>query len=415
MPIDNRNNALGAVEVLNKFTIPNRLLYRKRHKWNSTEEGTTLSQVKDMLATQRENMNVVDFAYAPNKCKVSFNENNVPFIQFHKGFDKGLAVWSSPCAFTKRGWNALMGFICPSNMRGWENLVGIGGEASPKVASMGLNLFMQNHSNKLLFRTALTKVKVWRKVNGKNVSSEHIVRVIRSIQADSKNGYTAIDNFTLVNQLIRNHSLQAAKILEVQIEDNSFMLRSALMDVNGKMELNNHYPMIQIGNSETGQGSVKIVGGEIRPWCDNGCYSTNKKSQISFAHRGEEDRIINGVNDRFDTVIEVAQGTVDLFNKAQLVEVNDLHAQMEQQFATLGTKRTSHKLNEKEKDSVYKAMGDKTSSPHNLLAAGADAITFAAKALPLNRRWDLEQLAFDYLQASLETAVNNKIVVEIPS
>ena len=68
-------------------------------------------------------------------------------------------------------------------------------------------------------------------------------------------------------------------------------------------------------------------------------------------------------------------------------------------------------LNETEKDLIVAALEDETTHDPGLLAAGVDAITFAAKALPLNRQNDLEKIAFEFMSRSLERAEERKIIL----
>ena len=69
------------------------------------------------------------------------------------------------------------------------------------------------------------------------------------------------------------------------------------------------------------------------------------------------------------------------------------------------------KTTQAERDAIFAAMGDETSSDHGTLAAGVDAITFAAKALPINRKHEIEQMGFEFMERNLKRAVNNAIIV----
>lgn len=394
------NCSNATIESVTNFHIANRSLWNYNQKW--TEVGAETLQ----LETLRDRMRKAEVAKQPHdlvhrldRSKVEFTPKGVPVIKFLKTSGE----FSAPCIFSKRGWNALMGMIAPTRLRDWEYMAKLD-DMGRKLTEMAVNKLLQTNAGDALFRTALTQVDT---PDGKLT-----VRMVRTIQSASTRGYTAIDNLAIVEQLLLHGDFANAPILQARIEDEAFKLRFATLDIDEmKLDMGKTYGVQDVDNSEVGLGSIYIGSGGLRPVCLNGMASTSIDHQIKLIHRGSETRIYESILEDGLNVVTGAKRVQDLYNRALEIEVNDIHAQMEREFEIFAKQQTAYKLTETEKDSIYAAMSDATSSDHGCLAAGVDAMTFAAKALPLNRARDLEQLAFDYMEKSIRNSIHN--VIEI--
>ena len=385
------------------FTIKNRRLWRKSYGW-ADEDAMHLEEVRDILKTQRQGMRPVDNVITLNRCVITFNKKGVPFLQFITPTgQKTQEIYQ----FTHRGWRALLGEILPKSLRDWGALSRMD-ETGAKIATMAMNKFLFGNDNQVLMRLSKTRTEL---VDG---NGKHILgNMVRTVQKASAAGYTPVDNLELVTLMLEDDYLQNSQILDVCIEDQGFRLRFACLETDQmKMEIDKQYPMIELRNSEVGLGSILIGGASIRPWCSNGMYNTTKSASIRFSHRGDEDRIVLGVKNRRDDIIASSNEVVKKYNQTLEIEVDDLLEQMNKELQGLAKSRTSYKLTEHEQDLVSAALKDETTHDNSLLAAGVDAITFAAKALPLDRQLTMEQLAFDYMCRSIEKAESNKILIE---
>lgn len=381
--------------------IPNRRLVNERYNWSKDEELKTIEEVRDFLRKQRGAMDPRDEVRTLSRCKVTFNAKGVPFIQF---IDARGRLIPEIYHFTKRGWTALVKEVFPAGLRDQLAMARTPG-AGAKIATLALNIFLAQQDREVLFRTARTKTDVV--VDGRSI----VNRMIRTVQKSSDIGYTPMDNLEVVESLLST-DCGNARVLEMMIEDEAFALRLALVDNDEmKMDIDNQYPMIQVRNCEVGLGSVRIGGGTIRPWCANGCFSTERTSEIRRPHRGSHERISAAVNNSFSDIVAGAYGVVEKYQEALEVEVDDLVALMEEEYENMAKAYSGFALNETEKDLIVAALEDETTHDPGLLAAGVDAITFAAKALPLNRQNDLEKIAFEFMARSLERAEERKIIL----
>jgi hypothetical protein len=110
------------------------------------------------------------------------------------------------------------------------------------------------------------------------------------------------------------------------------------------------------------------------------------------------DALVNGMHG----IRTAQQECIDLYSRALETEVEDLISLMDYEFNNLAKEHTSFKTTQRERDLIYEALNHETCSDNNLVAAGTDAITYVANALPLNRAYDLERLGFAFMRNSLD-------------
>ena len=297
-----------------------------------------------------------------------------------------------------------MTFIAPTRLRDWEYMAKLD-DTGRKLAEMSLNKLMQNRIGDALFRTALTQIDT---PDGKAT-----VRMVRTIQSASSRGYTAIDNLNVVEQLLLHGDFANTPIIQARIEDQAFKLRFATLEIDEmRMDMGKTYPIIDVDNSEVGLGSIYIAAAGLRPVCGNGLYATVLEYIIRMAHKGSEERIYDAIVEDGLKINTGAKIVSEMHSKALTIEVDNIHAQMEREFEALAKQSTAYKLPETTKDKIFEALSDPTSSDHGSLAAGVDAVAFAAKALPLDKGRELEMFGFDYMRRSIRSAVNDRILVE---
>lgn len=390
-------NTVATINSISNFNIKNRSLINKRWKFNDPEYSN-LEEIRDMFRKQRDLQKPHDLVTDFSRAKVEFTSNGVPTLRFVKTSGD----LSERCIFSKRGWDSFMTFIAPGGLRDWEALASLD-EIGTKISEMALNKLVQNRAGfEALFRTQLTKVKTG--------DGDVVVRMIRTVQSGSANGYTTLDNLSMLEQLLLDQRFAESRVLQLSQEDERFSLRLSMTKDEDVLELGKQYPTLSVLNSEVGLGSINIVSGTMRPSCLNGLYSTLDESSIRFVHRGNRDRIIDAIHSNYTNFVSASQRVVDLYNRSLEVEVNDIHRLMELEFANL---KSSQKLTEAEQDLIYESLSDETTSDNSTLASMIDAMTFAAKSLPLDRQAGLETLSFELLEKSLRKAVNNKILLEV--
>jgi hypothetical protein len=399
MPFDNNNNL-----DLTTFSIGNRRLWRHEQNWTDVGSGSlSLESVRDKLRKQHENQrpgsaDQWDFVHELRKVRVHFTSKGFPFLEF-------IGRTKVPVLLTKRGWDALMGFVCPARLKDWKHLSTMS-EVGAKITSAAINTLIQQIDVDLFFRTGLTSIK-----NADGTS--RVVPILRSVQSASQRGYTVLDNLTLVEQALVVPKYANAPVLECTIEDESFRLRFADIPIDQMMELNKQYGITDLINSEVGLGRWVSRGGTYKPWCTNGCASTTTEYETSGIHRGSHDRIMDALLNGMHGIQSAQQEVVSLYNKATETEVDNLIALMDLEFEALAKESTRFKTTQREKDLIYEALNHETTSDNKLVAAGTDAITFVANALPLNRAYDLEQMGFAFMRNSVRKSVNNRITITV--
>lgn len=385
-------------DSLTQFSIPNRQLWNTN--WKQTEQVMHLETLRDLLRKQEAAKQSKDIVHQINKCRVDFTSNGVPVLSFAWGN----GTWSEPVLFSKRGWTAFISMIAPARLREWEHMARLD-QTGAQIAKAGVNKLIQNVSFDALFRVQRTRITA-------PDGSQHIVRMLRTVQSASSNGYTVVDNLDILEQALLTDEFRNAPIIDARIEDEAFSVRFLKTDIlPNEVELNKQYGIIDLINSEVGLGRIVFASGMYRKWCDNGAVSTSIDSSISFVHRGSHDRISDGLINGIHNIESASQRAVNQYNASLETEVNDLVALLDLELDAMAKQSTRFKTTQSERDAIFSAMGDETSSAHNLLAAGVDAITFAAKALPVNRRFDIEQMGFEFMERNLKRAVNNTILV----
>ena len=273
------------------------------------------------------------------------------------------------------------------------------------IAKCAVNKLIQNVDFDALFRVQRTRITA-------PDGTQHIVRMLRTVQSASANGYTVVDNLDILEQALMTDEFRNAPIIDARIEDEAFSVRFLKTDVKpDEIVLNQQYPIIDLINSEVGLGRILFNSGMYRKWCDNGATSTSIDSSISFVHRGSHDRISDGLINGIHGIQSASQRAVDQYNSSLETEVTDLVALLDLELDAMAKQSTKFKTSQVERDAIFGAMGDETSSSHNLLAAGVDAITFAAKGLPINRKHEIEQMGFEFMERNLKRSINNRIEI----
>jgi hypothetical protein len=385
---------------LTQFAVPNRALWS--HNWK-TSDVMHLETLRDLLRKQEKAKQSKDIVHQITKTRVDFTSTGVPLLSF--AWNNG--TWSEPVIFSKRGWKAFIAMITPfaSRLRQWEYISQMDAVGA-QIAKAAVNKLIQSVDFDALFRIQRTRVTL-------EDGTQHIVRMLRTVQSASTNGYTVVDNLDILEQALITDEFRDVPVISARLEDEAFSVRFLKTDVKpDEIVLNKQYPIIDLINSEVGLGRILFNSGMYRKWCDNGATSTSIDSSISFVHRGSHDRISDGLINGIHNIESASQRAVNQYNATLETEVNDLVALLDLELDAMAKQSARFKTTQEERDAIFNAMGDETSSDHGTLAAGVDAITFAAKALPINRKHDLEQMGFEFMERNLKRAINNKIVIE---
>jgi hypothetical protein len=394
------NSTNFSYDSLTQFAVPNRALWS--HNWK-TSDVMHLETLRDLLRKQEKAKQSKDIVHQITKTRVDFTSTGVPLLSF--AWNNG--TWSEPVIFSKRGWKAFIAMITPfaSRLRQWEYISQMDAVGA-QIAKAAVNKLIQSVDFDALFRIQRTRVTL-------EDGTQHIVRMLRTVQSASTNGYTVVDNLDILEQALITDEFRDVPVISARLEDEAFSVRFLKTDVKpDEIVLNKQYPIIDLINSEVGLGRILFNSGMYRKWCDNGATSTSIDSSISFVHRGSHDRISDGLINGIHNIESASQRAVNQYNATLETEVNDLVALLDLELDAMAKQSARFKTTQEERDAIFNAMGDETSSDHGTLAAGVDAITFAAKALPINRKHDLEQMGFEFMERNLKRAINNKIVIE---
>jgi hypothetical protein len=375
-------------------TVGNRTLIHKRADFNDSS-AMHLEQCRDYLRKLKAKQQPFDVPYSYGGTFSAFNKKGVPHLQFIKKDGSR----SETCRFTRQGWLTFLRELLPSHGRNTIEALASMDESGAQLATLALNKFAHSASKsdlKRFFRVAMTRCPE---------APQQIIRVVRSVHGTGRSGYSPVDNLPLVEQLLVDSDLAKCRVLDFCVQDDQFRLRFALTPIEEMTELGKLYPMMELRNSETGRGAVKVFGGGIRPCCHNGISSVHPDQYFSWAHRGNYDRIVLGVGAAVEDVQRVANGVTEKYNAATNIEINNmmdfLHAEMK-----------SMKATETEIENVIKrGLSDETSTKGNNLAAAIDGITLIAQESDLMRQLELEHMAESLMTRGIDSAIDNRIYV----
>tara|TARA_Y100000034_G_scaffold90306_1_gene108767 strand:- start:227 stop:1447 length:1221 start_codon:yes stop_codon:yes gene_type:complete len=396
------SNLLGTTDTkeLDRFqnaihqTVGNRTLIHKKANFND-RSAMHLEQVRDYLRKLKSKQAPFDVPYSYGGTFSAFNVRGVPHLQFIKKDGKR----SETCRFTRQGWLTFLRELLPAHGRNTIEALANMGDSGAQLATLAMNKFAHSSSKadlKRFFRMVMTRCPE---------DEKQIIRVVRSVHGTGRSGYSPVDNLPLVEQLLVDSDLEKCRVLDFCVQDDQFRLRFALTPIEEMVETNKLYPMMELRNSETGRGAVKLFGGGLRIVCHNGITSYQSDQYFSWAHRGNYERIVEGVAAGVEDIQRVANGVTEKYNKALDIEINNmmdfLYAEMK------GMKATETEI----ENVIKRGLSDETTTKGNNLAAAVDGITLIAQESDLMRQLELEHMAESLMTRGIDSSIDNRIYV----
>jgi hypothetical protein len=162
------------------------------------------------------------------------------------------------------------------------------------------------------------------------------------------------------------------------------------------------YPIVEVSNSETGQGAVYVRGKTFRPVCLNGMGSWDTRSVHRWNHSGKtSQRIRDGVRQAMQEAAVHGAGLADAYRDALRTTVDDAFAWFD---AAWGDDLTNTQQ-DAVKDAIYNEPT--TSGEGRMLSSVVDAVTWVAhEQADLHAEERLERLAGSILRRGLDESQN---------
>lgn len=341
-----------------------------------------LEEVRDMLGRMAQKQDAVDYERTLNQLHVEFKDGRLQAQWLNANGLNPEVMY-----FSDHGANMVAAEVLPSRFfSGLKTLAGIDDQGE-KLATMSWAKLSQSRKDQ--------PVRMVRTANMRVDDSVH--RVIRSCHSQ---GYAPYSNYEFVNDLLNNAGEYAdLPVLHWKVTDGGMRLRFAGDSVD-HLEIGKPMPMIEAWNSEVGLRRVGLRGGQFVLKCTNGMGHWNEKTEYGWIHRGNSDRIRNGVQNAFENLRVTASSVIDAYNEALNVQIDNAFMWMEQELEGKVTDRVLR--------SAQAGLADPTTTPGGLLASVIDAVTLIAQnEIDMYQQFEIEKVASSLLAKGLGIARSN--------
>ena len=368
---NNNNNALP-------FTVGERQLVRKGAK---PGQLTTLhlEEVRDYLRLLADKQEPLDIERSLDQLHVGFiNGHMAGQLLTPNGVDPEKYVFST------NGASQMAKEVLPNGFfKGLREQAQFN-EQGAKLATVNWAFFAAQYAKPRLVRTVKTRC-----------ADGEVRRMIRSCHSQ---GYGVYGNLQFVQDILDNAGeFRDLPVADFRVTDSVMRLRF----LEGEVTLDAPVAMYEAWNSEVGRRRVGLRGGMWQLDCTNGMGHWNEKTEYNWIHRGDPERIQNGVQDAFTNLRTSASGVVNAYKEAVDVRIDDAFQWLEEQMQRRGASAARV-------ESAKQGMTDPTSAPGLTLASAVDGITLIAqKETDLLEQYDLERMAADLLNRSLNKARSN--------
>lgn len=370
------------------WTIAERTLVTKGSRRNQLAT-MHLEEVRDYLTKLVAKQDPMDHERTLNQLHVAFHEGQLTGEFLTPAGRSGEVM-----LFSDTGADQVAGEVLPARFfAGLRQLASMdaGGE---KLATMAWAKFAAQE------KTDIRRIRtVNMQVGGKTR------RVIRSCHSQS---YAPYSNLEFVEDLLNNAgALRELPVLDWRVTDGAMRLRFAGEPVE-HLEINKPMPMIEGWNSEVGLRRIGLRGGMFKLVCTNGMGHWADRTEHSWIHRGDPERIRNGVAQAYTNLQTAASGVLDAYQDALSIQIDNAFLWME---AELNNQRVPERVI----TSAQKALHDPTTTPGGLLASVIDAVTLVAQdEIDLLEQHKLEKIASNMMIKGRSLGLNNnrRIFVE---
>jgi hypothetical protein len=352
-----------------------------------------LEEVRDMLRARKERENPQDYERLPTNTLVKLSKE-ISGIQFAHVEGAG-----EPHKLHPRAFRQLASFVGEGHAHTvLKRLMRKGGADGEKVASMAMHLFNKAYPKRLKYR----------------VATRGGMPVVRAVLSE---GYCTYDHLDLANDTLTALGDRADKyrVIDYSIGDDMMSIRllggdDATLEAWEAKEINWPFPIVELGNSETGDSSVFAKGGTFTLWCSNGCGHWDKSAGIwRRRHVGRtSDAIRNGLVGAITDQLLLGEGITEAYGNAMSIQINDAYAwflaQVEDSMTT------------PQKEAVRTTMMNNSTvnGGGRLLASVVDAVTWVAHEQGDRfRQQELETLGGQLLHRGIQQAEGNRIHVAL--
>ena len=330
----------------------------------------SLEDIRDQLKKLEEKQVPTDFLRPTN--------------QLHVGFDDrgAFAQWKTPNGmspeqyrFTQLGLSHLNSEVLPSRFYTGLQRMAQADDTGRKLATLNYNFFLVQSSDKIRrVRSIQTNIS-----DGKG--GHTVTPIIRSVHSDQ---YAPYSNIEFVQDLLdQAPELAKLPVLSSHVSDNSMRIRFA----GEAIELKKPIRMYEAWNSEVGNRSVSLKGGIFKLICTNGMGHWDNSLSYRWAHRGNTQRIRDGVSEAMKGIDFAASQAQQLYTKALTKAINDFDTWFKDTMAQYSVATETSKR-------VLENMNHVTTTPGYTLASVVDSLTLTAQARnSLDGQEELEQTA----------------------
>lgn len=360
------------------FTVGNRVLVSKGSKAGQLST-LHLEDVRDYLAKLQGLQDPVDIERSLDQMHVGFADGHMMGqLMTPQGLDPAQYVFSTNGAAQTAKEVLPSGFFKGLKEQAQYN------EQGAKLATINWSFFANQRDTPRLLRTVRTRC-----------ADGQIRRMVRSCHSQ---GYGVYGNLQFVEDIL-NHAKEYKdlQVVDFRVSDSSMRLRM----VEGEINLDQPVQMYEAWNSEVGRRRVGLRGGMWKLVCTNGMGHWNEKTEYNWIHRGDPQRIRDGVYDAFRNLQTSASGVLDAYQDAMNVSIDNAFQWLEEQMQRRGA--SANRI-----ASAKQGMTDETSTPGLNLASAIDGITLIAQNdADLLEQYELERMAADLLHRSLNKARSN--------
>lgn len=362
-----------------EFTLPTRTLVSQGSSPGALQT-LHLEEVRDYLVKLDAKQDPKDFERSLRHLHVDMTGNQMTayWINQTGGSEKML--------ITHVGAGDLAKEVLPSRFFNGLKELALMDEQGGKLATMAWAKFADDQYDPSFVRTVNVQAP-----NG------DVIRAIRSRHSQS---YAPYGNLEFVQGML-DHGGEYAEmpVLDWRLTDTGMRIRFAGCE-KGEINVNEPIPMVEGWNSEVGKRKVVLRGGLWKLVCTNGMGSWNERSEYNWIHRGNSERIQNGVKCAFENLKTEAAGVVDAYNASVDISIDNAFEWMRTEM----TNRTSERV----VIAAQQALGDKTTTPGGKLASVVDAVTLIAqKEADIFQQYELERLAASILNRGRGIALRN--------
>jgi hypothetical protein len=374
------------------FSLPNRVIVVKGVQKGGVMTTFSLEEVKAQLEAMARVQNATD------------HERTLD--QLHMDFSKGYmeARWLGPegpeepaFLLTTNAASQLASNVLPSRFfSGLKELAAMD-SAGSKLATLNWMKFSSREGE-----TPRVVRTVRMRIDGSDIRW-----VIRSCHSQE---YALYSNIEFVDDILRHGGKWGhLPVLEWHLTDNGMRIRFAALDpgvaafmhFDSSVVLSEPVPMIEAWNSETGCRRTGLRGGLFKLDTLMGLGHWNERTEYNWIHRGDPQRISNGVQNAFENLFVTASGVVEAYKEATNIAIDNAFTWMENELNGVVSEKT-----------IKAVTGELTGpqvTPGGKLASVVDALAITARSeTDIFDQYELERVASSLLNKGRGIALKNE-------